>query len=548
MDLPVPERAPAGDRHRRRGAQAVPLPRRLADAPRQREVRRHGPLRARAAAGCAAASSATSATAPRSTGPCVLASAVRLLERGFFRIGSEEYAAENESYGLATLRKEHVTVERRRPDGLRLPGQERAAPPPGRRRTSASARSSPRSSGGAAAATSCSPTRRAGAGTTCAPTTSTSTSRRRPAATSPPRTSAPGTRPRWPPSRWRCPARRRATKTARKRAVKRAIEEVAQLPRQHARGVPRLLHRPARVRRLRAPASRSARRSSASPRGCGRASCRSTSRRSRRPCSTSSPSGTGRPAPWSGSPPEQQPAQRRPGRHAVHDDRDQHGGDARSTRRAPARRRPARPRRRSPRGSRACRRRARRTRRRTPSRRAGPCCEPTRRQQAGERPHDARAAARRAASPPSRIAPRPGEREHRAEQQDHGELEQLLHPLGALVDRRVELVVALVAAEREPAGEHGEEAVAAGELGEPVDHERGGDRVEAVERRRRACSRLRSRLTLQAASTPTAAPIASPIADRVDDVGGEPLPGPAAAALLGHEDAEQHERARPARR
>ena len=42
---------------------------------------------------------------------CVLALAVRLLERGFFRIGSEEYAADNESYGLATLRKDHVRVE-----------------------------------------------------------------------------------------------------------------------------------------------------------------------------------------------------------------------------------------------------------------------------------------------------------------------------------------------------------------------------------------------------------------------------------------------------
>ncbi len=42
---------------------------------------------------------------------CVLAAAVRLLEIGFFRIGSEEYAAENESYGLATLRKEHVRIE-----------------------------------------------------------------------------------------------------------------------------------------------------------------------------------------------------------------------------------------------------------------------------------------------------------------------------------------------------------------------------------------------------------------------------------------------------
>jgi DNA topoisomerase IB len=42
---------------------------------------------------------------------CVLAAAVRMLEIGFFRIGSEQYAADNESYGLATLRKEHVRVE-----------------------------------------------------------------------------------------------------------------------------------------------------------------------------------------------------------------------------------------------------------------------------------------------------------------------------------------------------------------------------------------------------------------------------------------------------
>jgi DNA topoisomerase I len=42
---------------------------------------------------------------------CVLACAVRLLERGFFRIGSELYAEENESFGLATLLKQHVKVE-----------------------------------------------------------------------------------------------------------------------------------------------------------------------------------------------------------------------------------------------------------------------------------------------------------------------------------------------------------------------------------------------------------------------------------------------------
>ncbi len=41
----------------------------------------------------------------------VLACALRLLDRGFFRIGSESYAEENDTYGLATMRKEHVTVE-----------------------------------------------------------------------------------------------------------------------------------------------------------------------------------------------------------------------------------------------------------------------------------------------------------------------------------------------------------------------------------------------------------------------------------------------------
>ena len=40
----------------------------------------------------------------------VLACAVRLLDLGFFRIGGEQYASENHSYGLATLLKDHVTV------------------------------------------------------------------------------------------------------------------------------------------------------------------------------------------------------------------------------------------------------------------------------------------------------------------------------------------------------------------------------------------------------------------------------------------------------
>ena len=43
----------------------------------------------------------------------VLGGAVRLLDRGFFRIGSEDYAEQNETYGLATIRKDHVTVGER---------------------------------------------------------------------------------------------------------------------------------------------------------------------------------------------------------------------------------------------------------------------------------------------------------------------------------------------------------------------------------------------------------------------------------------------------
>lgn len=40
----------------------------------------------------------------------VLAAAVRLLDLGFFRVGGEQYAESNGSYGLATLRREHVSV------------------------------------------------------------------------------------------------------------------------------------------------------------------------------------------------------------------------------------------------------------------------------------------------------------------------------------------------------------------------------------------------------------------------------------------------------
>jgi DNA topoisomerase-1 len=40
-----------------------------------------------------------------------LACAVRLLDLGFFRIGGEEYAESNESYGVATILREHVSIQ-----------------------------------------------------------------------------------------------------------------------------------------------------------------------------------------------------------------------------------------------------------------------------------------------------------------------------------------------------------------------------------------------------------------------------------------------------
>jgi DNA topoisomerase I len=41
----------------------------------------------------------------------VLACAVRLLDRGFFRIGTEDYAEQNHTYGLATMLKRHARVD-----------------------------------------------------------------------------------------------------------------------------------------------------------------------------------------------------------------------------------------------------------------------------------------------------------------------------------------------------------------------------------------------------------------------------------------------------
>ena len=285
LDLPVPARPPAGDGHRRRRPQAVPLPRRLARAARQREVRRHGPLRRGAAAAAPRASTRTSATARRSTAPCVLAvrraaARARLLPHRLGGVRGRERVlrARDDAQGARPHRAG-------RHDGLRLPGQERRSGGiQGVDRRAACARSSRalkrRRGGGAGAA------RLQGgpaAGTTCARRTSTPTSRRRPAATSPPRTSAPGTRPCWPRSRSRVSGEVAATKTGAQARGQRARSRRSRSYLGNTPAVCRASYIDPRVFDAYqagltiAPALERVARADASP-----ASCRSTSPRSRR--------------------------------------------------------------------------------------------------------------------------------------------------------------------------------------------------------------------------------------------------------------------------
>jgi DNA topoisomerase IB len=67
-------------------------------------------LRSRVAHDLKLPGSAGTVGAAQLTEKRVLALAARLLDVGFFRIGSEDYAERNESYGLTTMLREHVTV------------------------------------------------------------------------------------------------------------------------------------------------------------------------------------------------------------------------------------------------------------------------------------------------------------------------------------------------------------------------------------------------------------------------------------------------------
>ena len=116
VDLPRRRRPPPGDRPRRRGRKQYryhPHFRAHRDAG---EVR--APLRVRhGAAGDPQAGRDRSRRAAACHARRSLAAVVRLLEATLVRVGNEEYARANKSYGLTTLRDRHAQFTS---DGLRL--------------------------------------------------------------------------------------------------------------------------------------------------------------------------------------------------------------------------------------------------------------------------------------------------------------------------------------------------------------------------------------------------------------------------------------------
>ena len=106
---PWRERAHPGGRHRTPPGGASTCTTRRGATRRDRE--KHDRILGFAAEldGVRDASSATSGSRACRASGC-WRRAVRLLDLGFFRIGSEQYAQENETFGLATLRRDHVRL------------------------------------------------------------------------------------------------------------------------------------------------------------------------------------------------------------------------------------------------------------------------------------------------------------------------------------------------------------------------------------------------------------------------------------------------------
>ena len=177
----------------------------------------------------------------------VLATVVRLLETTLIRVGNEEYARANSSFGLTTLRDRHVDVggaelrfEFRGKSG-KAARRRRPRPPAGPHRPALPGPARP----GAVPV----PRRGRRAARRSTPPTSTTTCARSPARTSPPRTSAPGPARCWP--RWRWPRCARSRLARRGQAERRAGDRGGgRAARQHAGRLPQVLRPPRGDRRL----------------------------------------------------------------------------------------------------------------------------------------------------------------------------------------------------------------------------------------------------------------------------------------------------------
>ena len=156
----------------------------------------------------------------------MLALALHLLDLGYFRAGGEQYAEENNSYGIATLLCEHVALQQQAVEfdypaksGVRRtlliddPEVVRSV-----RALTAPCRAAPSDCWCAATVP---------AGSTCTPTTSTRGSRNSSATSTPSRTCVPGTARCWPPRRSSMRILR-SNKTVIKRVESAVMKEVAE--------------------------------------------------------------------------------------------------------------------------------------------------------------------------------------------------------------------------------------------------------------------------------------------------------------------------------
>ena len=110
LDLPFCGWTHSGDRSGRQGTQAIPLSSAVPRRSREHQVRTRRGFRSRLFP-------TIRAKGPRAHGAAgaspreVLATVVHLLESTLIRVGNDDYAKQNNSYGLTTLKTRHVAVD-----------------------------------------------------------------------------------------------------------------------------------------------------------------------------------------------------------------------------------------------------------------------------------------------------------------------------------------------------------------------------------------------------------------------------------------------------